>query len=147
MDSYIDHHSWLVNSNLLTDEMKDNVATVAYLLLEEVKDAVTSIDFNDKKVVYNLLVPKQLYDNLMLLEKFNNGDKIGFFESFRLRKFIKVKKSNDETGMGYRLEDIANNFIRSYLNNEWSAEVKLFRENGDEKEDFWVRNLGDQQVN
>ena len=116
MDSYIDHHSWLVNNNLLTDEMKDNVATVAYLLVEDVKDAVTSIDFNGKKVIYNLLLPGQLYDNLMLLEKFNNGEKIGFFESFRLKKFIKVKKSNDETGMGYKLEQIANNFIKGYLN-------------------------------
>ena len=147
MQGYVSHHSWLINAGLFTDEIKDHVAMCGYCLLEEVKDVSTSLDYNDKIVTYHLLVPTKLYDNLMLLEKFEKGENIGLFESIRLKKFIKPKKDNDETGMGYKLQDIGNSFIKAYLSEEWSVNVRLFREGKDEKEDFWLRDDGDQSPN
>lgn len=143
MQSYLGHHHWLVEHNLLTDQMKDNVAMCGYCLIEEVIDVHTSIDFNEKAVNYKLLLPSDLYDNLKLLEKFEKGEKIGFFESLKLRKFIKSKRENDETGMGYKLEEIGDTFIKAYLSKEWSVSVQIYKENRDEKEDFWLRDEGD----
>jgi hypothetical protein len=137
MINYIDHHKWLVNNNILTDQVKDTIAMCGYCLIEDTKDVGTSIDFNNKVVSYRLLVPAKLYDNVMLLDRFNNGEKIGFFESLRLKKFIKAKKQNDETGLGYNIEEIGNRFIRNYLTKEWSVKVKLFKENSHEANNFW----------
>lgn len=144
MEGYVQHHDWLVNNNLFTDQMKDNIAMCGYCLVEDVKDVYTSLDFNNKIVIYKLLLPSNLYDNLMLLDKFESGDNIGFWDSIKLKKFIKSKKANDDTGMGYKLEEIGNKFIRAYLNNEWRVEVKLYKEARDEKENFWIRDEGNQ---
>ena len=141
MQGYLNHHRWLVENNLLTDEMKDNVAMCGYCLVEDTLDVKTSIDFNGKSVTYKLLVPQKLYDNLKLLEKFEKGEDIGFFNSLKLKGFIKEKRENDDTGMGYKLEEIGNAFIKSYLTNEWSVSVELFK---DEKENSWLHNEGDQ---
>ena len=146
MEGYMDHHSWLVGNNLLTDEMKDNIASAGFCLVEGVLDSAATIDFNNKQVDYKILVPVKLYDNLMLLEKFNETGEIGFFESFKLKKFIKAKKEHDETGMGYRLQDIGNQFIKTYLSKEWNVRVELFKE-GNEEKDFWLHSEGDPQVN
>lgn len=121
--NFIDHHSWLVESNLLTDEMKDNVAMGAYCLVEEVVEASTSLDFEDNTVHYKLLLPEYLCKNLRLLQRYENGDDLGFFEARRLKKFLEKKKENDESGFGYKLEDIADKFIKAYLNEKWSAKV------------------------
>ena len=146
MEGYMDHHSWLVGNNLLTDEMKDNIASAGFCLVEGVLDSAATIDFNNKQVDYKILVPVKLYDNLMLLEKFNETGEIGFFESFKLKKFIKAKKEHDETGMGYRLQDIGNQYIKTYLSKEWNVRVELFKE-GNEEKDFWLHSEGDPQVN
>lgn len=143
MVDYIDHHQWLVNNNMLTDQIKDNIAMCGYCLVEEVKDVNTSIDFNSKIVTYRVLVPGKLYNNIKLLERFNNGESIGFFESFRLKKFLKNKKATDESGLGYNLEEIGNKFIRSYLTKDWSVKVSLFKENSDEAKNFWSDSEGD----
>ena len=143
MQGIVGHHEWLVGNNLLTDQMKDNVAMCGYCLVEDVLDVNTSIDFNNRIVTYNLLLPSELHDNLKLLERFEKGEKIGFFSSLRLKKFIKTKKEHDETGMGYKLEEIGNKFIRAYLNKEWHASVKLFKEEGNEEENFWLHNERD----
>lgn len=147
MEGYIGHHEWLVNNNLLTDQMKDNIAMCGYCLIEGILDAHTSIDFENKVVSYKLLLPIELYDNLKLLEKFEKDEKIGFFESRKLKKFIKTKREHDETGMGYRLEEIGNKFVRAYLNDEWSVDIELFKEAKDEKEDFWLHNERDKSLN
>jgi hypothetical protein len=144
---YIDHHKWLISNNMLTDHIKDTIAMAGYCLLEEVKDVSTSIDFNNKKVTYKLLLPKKLYDNMMLLDRFNKGKKISFLESFRLRRFVKSKNKNDETNFGYNLEEVANKFIKNYLTKEWSTEVSLFKENSDEAKNFWLRGDGDRSLN
>ena len=146
MEGYLDHHSWLVSNNLLTDEMKDNVATAGFCLVEGVLDTAATIDFNNKQVIYRILIPVELHENLMLLRQFNETGKIGFFDSFRLKKFIKAKKNHDETGMGYRLDDIGNQFIKAYLGEEWNVQIELFKEN-DEEKDFWLHSEGDPQVN
>ena len=143
MEGYMDHHSWLVDSNLLTDQMKDNIATAAYLLVEGVIDSSTTIDFNEKQVGYKLLLSSDLYDNLKLLERFNNGENIGFFESLRLKKFIQKKKTNDESGMGYKLDQIGTKFVRAYLNNDWNVQVEIFKESKNEGEDYWLYNQED----
>ena len=147
MEGYLDHHQWLVNNNLLTDQMKDNIAMCGYCLVEDTLDVQTYIDFNKSTVVYELLLPPKLHDNLMLLKKFKEGGKIGFFESFRLRKFIKSKKEHDETGMGYELEEIGNKFVRSYLSDNWSVQVKLSKEVGDEEKDLWLHSEGNKSFN
>jgi hypothetical protein len=126
--------------------MKDNIAMAGYCIVEEVRDVETTIDFNAKTITYHLLLPEDLYKNLMLLERFEKGDNIGFWDSRKLKKFLQQKKENDESGMGYRLEDIANKFIKAYLTKEWSANIKLFNMEN-EKEDTWLHNSGDQQVN
>ena len=75
--NFIDHHKWLVESNLFTDEMKDNLAMGAYCLVEEVLEAATFIDFDKHIVHYKLLLPEALANNLELLNKFENGDDLG----------------------------------------------------------------------
>jgi hypothetical protein len=134
---YVDHHKWLVNNNILTDHVKDTIAMGGYCLLEEVKDVKTSIDFNDKIVTYSLLIPDKLYENIELLNRFNSGENIGLFESFRLKKFIKNKKESDEIGLGYNLEEIGNRFIKNYLTKDWSVKISLFKDSGDQAKDFW----------
>lgn len=147
MSNYVDHHQWLVSNNMLTDHIKDNIAMCAYCLVEGVKEANTSIDFNSKSVVYRLLLPGKLYDNIKLLERFNNEEPVGFFESFRLKKFLKNKRGTDDSGLGYNLEEIGNKFIRGYLTKDWSVKVKLFKEDSDEAKDFWLHSEGDQSLN
>ena len=142
MVNYIDHHQWLVSNNMLTDQIKDNIAMGGYCLVEEVKDVNTSIDFNGKLVSYKLLLPDNLYNNLMLLKKFNDGKDLGFFESMRLKKFLKTKKENDESGLGYNLEGIGNRFIKTYLTKEWSVKIDLIKENSDEAKNFWLHSEG-----
>jgi len=147
MEGYMDHHGWLVSNNLLTDQMKDNVAMCGYCLVEGILDVNTSLDFNDKKVTYMLKLPSNLYSNLKLLEKFKNGDNIGFFKTLKLKKFIKIKKKNDESGMGYNLEAIGNKFIKAYLNEEWKVSIELFKEDKNEEKDFWLHNEGNKSSN
>jgi len=146
MENYIDHHKWLISNNLMTDQVKDNIAMCGYCLIEEVKDLNTSIDFESKMVTYDILLPANLYDNLMLIEKFKSGEDIGFFNSIKLKKFLKNKADKDETSMGYDLQAIANKFIKSYLNNEWSVKVNVFKENKNGRQDFWLRIGRDKQT-
>jgi len=146
MVNYIDHHQWLVNNNMLTDQIKDNIAMGGYCLIEGVKDVNTSIDFNDKIVHYSIILPDGLYSDLMLLKKFNSGKDIGFFESIRLKKFLKIKKENDENGLGYNLENIGNRFIRTYLNKEWSVKIDLIKESSDEAKNFWLHSDTDKST-
>lgn len=144
--NFIDHHSWLVESNLLTDEMKDNVAMGAYCLVEEVVEASTSIDFETNTVHYRLLLPEHLCKGLRLLNRYENGNDLGFFEYRRLKKFLEKKKQNDESGFGYKLEEIANRFIRSYLNDKWSAKVDFKSVNDDDgKANLWLHREDNQQ--
>ncbi len=147
MEGYIGHHEWLVNNNLFTDQMKDSVAMCGYCIVEEVIDVRTSLDFNKKLVTYEIVIPDKLYDNLKLLEKFEKGENIGFFKALKLKKFIKTKKENDKTGLGYKLEEIGNRFIKAYLNKEWTVSIKLFKETKNEKEDFWLYNERDKSLN
>ena len=77
---FIDHHKWLVESNLLTEEMKNNVAMLAYCLIEDTIDASTNIDFENKLVTYKLIIGEELFKNLKLLEKYESGEKLGFFK-------------------------------------------------------------------
>lgn len=152
MEQNIDHHSFLVEHNLFTEEMKDNVAMAGYCIVENVKDVGTTIDFNDCVVTYNLLLPGSLYDNLKLLERFEKGESLGFWNSRRLKKFLRnkreIEKTDDTGAIGYKLELIANKFVRAYLNNKWSASVEIFNaDNEDESKDFGIRGAGDQQIN
>ena len=133
----IDQHAWLVNNNLFTDEMKDNIATLGYCIVEDVIEVSTTIDFNSLTVTYNLVVTGDLINNLNLLERYKTKQKVGFFEMRRLRKFLQKKAENDESGMGYELEQIANKFVKGYLNSKWSAKVKLINtKDYDETEDL-----------
>lgn len=152
MEQYIDHHSFLVEHNLFTDEMKDNIAMAGYCIVEEVKDVGTTIDFNDKVIKYNLLLPGKLFKNLKLLERFKKGESIGFWNGRRLKSFLKKKREIEElsdTGtMGYRLEEIANKFVKAYLNSKWSANVEIFNaDDRDESENFRLRCSGDREIN
>ena len=152
MEQFIDHHSFLVEHNLFTDEMKDNVSMAGYCIVERVKDVETVIDFNNCYITYHLLLPGNLYKNLRLLEKFKNGESIGFWNSIKLKKFLRNKREIEEineTGItGYKLEEIANKFVQTYLNDKWSASVEIFNaDNEDENKDFELRGSGDQQIN
>lgn len=144
--NFIDHHSWLVESNLLTDEMKDNVAMGAYCLVEEVLEASTSMDFENNIVNYRLILPEHLCKGLRLLQRYEDGDNLGFFEMRRLKKFLEKKKENDESGFGYKLQDIADMFIKSYLNEKWSAKVEFKSAKDDNgKAHLWLHQQDDKQ--
>jgi hypothetical protein len=145
---YIDHHKWLVENNLLTDEIRDNVAMAAYLIVEEVKDGQTRIDFNESLVRYKLVLPDELYSNIKLLELYEQTKEIGFFDKRKLKKFLLHKKNNDELGLGYRLETIATKFVKSYLSDKWRATVEIVSEKDyDASKDPWLHSQGDTAPN
>ena len=145
---FIDHHKWLVESNLLTEEMKNNVAMLAYCLIEDTTDATTDIDFENKIVSYSVTIPDELYKNLKLLEKYEETKDLGFFEMRRLKAFLLAKKQNDDSGLGYRLEDIANKFIKAYFNDTWNATVTYKSvKNYDGKKDLVLRAQDNQRTN
>ena len=145
---YIDHHQWLVENNLLTDEIRDNIAMAAYLIVEEVKDGQTRIDFNESLVRYKLVLPDNLFNNIKLLERYERTKSIGFFEMQRLKKFLQHKKSNDELGLGYKLELIATKFVKSYLSDKWRATVEIVSEKDyDASKDPWLHSQGDTAPN
>jgi hypothetical protein len=145
---YIDHHKWLVENNLLTDEIRDNVAMAAYLIVEEVKDGQTRIDFNESLVRYKLVLPDTLYSNIKMLEKYQETKEIGFFDGRKLKKFLERKRDNDELGLGYRLETIATKFVKSYLSDKWRATVEIVSEKDyDASKDPWLHSQGDTAPN
>lgn len=134
---FIDQHAWMVNNNLFTDEIKDNIAMVGYCIIEEVVSSSVEIDFNINEVTYSLVLPQTLIDGLNLLNKYKSGAKLGFFETRTLKKFLLKKKENDEGGLGYDLEKIADKFVKGYLNKTWSAKVKIINvKDYNEKEDL-----------
>lgn len=142
--NFIDHHKWLVESNLFTDEMKDNIAMGAYCLVEEVREAATFIDFDNHTVHYRLLIPDALAKGLVLLNRFERGDDLGFFEMRRLKKFLQAKKENDESGFGYKLEEIADRFVKGYLSDKWSAKVEFKSvKDYDGEKDTWLHSKDD----
>jgi hypothetical protein len=127
--------------------MKDDIAMAGYLIVENTIDVYPSIDFNDKIVIYRLILPNDLHDNLKLLNKFKNGDSIGFWKSRRLKKFLEKKRATDDSGMGYDLEHIANSFLKGYLNNNWNAKVEIYKEeNRDEIENSILHSEGNTQT-
>ena len=138
MEQFIDHHTFLVQSGLFTDEMKDNVSMAGYCIIEHVKEVETSIDFNENIVTYNLLLPSELCENIRLLYRFKNKESIGFWNSLKLKKFLKNKRQaeiENENGIaGYELDEIANKFVKNYLNNKWSAKVEIY--NADIKDEI-----------
>jgi len=145
---YLDHHKWLVESNLLTEEMKDNIAMGGYCLIEDTIEAVTSLDFENFTVKYRLVLPDRLCKNLQLLRKYKENRSIGFFEMRKLKKFILSKKNNDDTGMGYDLDKIANSFVKAYLNNKWSAKVDYINANNyDGSKNLWLYSESDLESN
>jgi hypothetical protein len=145
---FIDHHKWLVENNLLTDEIRDNIAMAAYLIVEEVKDGQTRIDFNESLVRYKLVLPDTLYSNIKLLERYEQTKDVGFFEARRLKKFLEHKRENDELGLGYRLETIATKFVKSYLSDKWRATVEIVSEKDyDASKDPWLHSQGDSAPN
>lgn len=146
--NYVNHHKWLVDNNLLTDEMKDNVAMVAYCLIEDVTDSATFIDFDSNTVYYRLLLPEKLVKNLKLLSRYEAGDELGFFEMRKLKKFLQNKKENDESGFGYDLETIANSFLKSYLSEKWRAKIEYKSVNDyDGEKDLWLHNMDYSEFN
>lgn len=145
---FIDHHKWLVENNLLTDEIRDNVAMAAFCIVEDVVDARTKMDFNESVVHYKLILTEQLYNNIKLLERYEETKDIGFFEMRRLKKFLATKKENDELGLGYKLELIANKFVKSYLSNKWRATVEIVsKKDYDASKDPWLHSQGDSVPN
>lgn len=152
MEQYINHHSFLVENNLFTEEMKDNVAMAGYCIVEGVKDVSTVIDFNANTVSYQLLLPGKLYNNLKLLERFESGESIGIIGSIKLKMFLRKKRKLETAdGMGivgYDLNKIADTFLKKYLNNKWRASVEILNaDNKDESKNFGIRVAGDQQIN
>lgn len=146
--NFIDHHKWLVENNILTDEIKDMVAMAAYAIVENVIEAQTKMDFNEFIVNYKLVLDDTLYDNIMLLQRYEKTKDIGFFEMRRLKKFLQHKKENDEMNMGYRLEDIANKFVKSYLTDKWRATIVIVSEKDyDASKDPWLHSQGDSAPN
>lgn len=144
---FLDHHKWLVENNLLTEEMKNNVGMLAYCLVEDTIDASTQIDFDNKRVSYKLIISDDLYSNLKLLTEYKDKKDLGFFQMRRLKKFLLKKKENDESGLGYELEDIANKFIKAYFNKEWSAKVEFKSiKDYDGKKDLWLHEKDNQQT-
>jgi hypothetical protein len=74
--------------------------------------------------------------------------RLGFFEMRRLKNFLQTKKENDELGMGYKLEDIANKFVKSYLSDKWSAKLEVISEKDyDASKDPWLHSQGDSAPN
>jgi hypothetical protein len=139
---FINHHKWLVDSNLLTDEMKDNVAMVALCLVEDVLDSATFMDFENNIVHYRILLEQDLAKNLDILKRYEDGEDLGFFEMRRLKKFLLKKQQNDESGLGYDLEKIANSFLKSYLNDKWQAKVEFKSvKDYDGKKDLWLHKM------
>lgn len=152
MEQYIDHHSFLVEHNLFTEEMKDNVAMAGYCVVEGVKDVATAIDFNTNTVKYYLLLPGKLYNNLKLLERFESGKDIGLWGAIKLKMFLRKKRKIETTDgvgiVGYKLDKIANDFLKNYLNDKWRASVEIFNaDDKDESKDFRIRGAGDQPIN
>lgn len=146
--NFIDHHKWLVENNILTDEIRNNVALAAYLIVENVKDAQTKMDFNENVVNYKLVLEDGLFNNISLLQRYEKTKNIGFFEMRKLKKFLEIKKQNDEMGMGYHLEDIANKFVKSYLTDKWRATVTIVSEKDyDASKDPWLYSQGDSAPN
>lgn len=146
--NFVDHHNWLVESGLLTEEMKNNIAMLSFCLIEDTIDASTNIDFENKTVSYKVIISNDLYKNLKLLEEYKNNDKLGFFDMRRLRSFLVKKRQTDESGLGYELDEIANRFIKAYLNKEWTTTVEyrsLKDYNG--KEDLWLHGTNNQPLN
>jgi hypothetical protein len=145
---YVDHHKWLVENNLLTDEIRDNIAMAAYLIIEEVKDAQTRIDFNDAVVHYKLVLSDDLFNNIKLLERYEKTKNVGFFEMRKLKKFLENKKKTDELGLGYKLENIATKFVKNYLSDKWRATVEIVSEKKyDASKDPWLYSQGDTAPN
>ena len=146
--NFVDHHSWLVDSNLVTEEMKNNIGMLAYCLIEDTIEASTDINFEKKLVNYRLIIPHKLFEDLQMLKKYEDTGKLGFFEMRRLRAFLVKKRQNDESGLGYKLDDIANKFIKAYFNNSWNATVEFKSIKGyDSKKDIWLHSASDQQSN
>jgi hypothetical protein len=146
--NFVDHHKWLVENNLLTDEIKDNVAMAAYCIVENVENAFTRMDFNNNTVHYLIVLPEQLFNNIKLLERYEATKNIGFFEMRKLKKFLELKKETDELGMGYRLQDIANKFVKSYLSDKWRATVNIVSaKDYDASKDPWLHSQGDSAPN
>lgn len=152
MEKYVDHHSFLVEHNMFTEEMKDNVAMAGYCVVEGVKDVSTVIDFNANTVAYQLLLPSELYNSLRLLEKFKKGESIGLWGYIKLKMFLRKKRkieSADGDGIvGYNLEKIADTFLKKYLSDKWRASVEILNaDNKDESKNFGIRGAGDQPIN
>jgi hypothetical protein len=146
--NFIDHHKWLVDNNLLTDEIRDNVAMAAYCIVEDVKNAFTRMDFNENVVHYKIILTDELFSNIQLLQRYEATKRLGFFEMRRLKNFLQTKKENDELGMGYKLEDIANKFVKSYLSDKWSAKLEVISEKDyDASKDPWLHSQGDSAPN
>jgi hypothetical protein len=146
--NFIDHHKWLVDNNLLTDEIRDNVAMAAYCIVEDVKNAFTRMDFNENVVHYKIVLTDELFSNIQLLQRYEATKRLGFFEMRRLKNFLQTKKENDELGMGYKLEDIANKFVKSYLSDKWSAKLEVISEKDyDASKDPWLHSQGDSAPN
>jgi hypothetical protein len=70
--NFIDHHKWLVDNNLLTDEIRDNVAMAAYCIVEDVKNAFTRMDFNENVVHYKIVLTDELFSNIQLLQRYES---------------------------------------------------------------------------
>lgn len=144
---FVDHHNWLVESNLLTEDMKNNIGMLSYCLIEDTIDASTDIDIENKTVLYRIILPDDLCKNLKLLEEYKNNGKLGFFDMRKLKSFLLKKKQNDESGLGYELDEIANKFIKNYLSKEWRAKVQYKSlKDYDGKEDLWLHATSNKQT-
>ena len=145
---FVDHHNWLVESNLLTEDMKNNIAMLSFCLIEDTVDASTNIDFENKTVLYKVIITEDLCKNLKLLEEYKDKGKLGFFDMRKLRNFLVKKRQNDESGLGYELDEIANRFIKAYLNKEWTATVEYrSMKEYDGKKDIWLHGTNNQPLN
>ena len=107
---------WLIDHNLFTDEMKNNLYVYGSLVNLRVEAVHVVIDSENSTIHYKLYAPKSLLKDVDNFNKWRHSDRL--FDLWRLQRLLKRERQLD-------FQAILNNFVRDLCGKRWKVTVKL----------------------
>ena len=116
LESYVNHHRWLINNGLANPEIQDNLYMYGILSHPEAKEVDVILDISKKRIDYVLFFEPRMIN---ILDKFKAlSSKSSLWSTFCLWRLLKKYGNLD-------LKSPLSRMIRDYCGPLWSISVEV----------------------
>jgi len=116
LEEYIDQRRWLMNNNLVTEDVQNELFLFGSIVHKDVQAVELQVDAEKKVVAYTIYIDKFLLKKIAKYESLLKSDSL--WNLWRLKRMLKREGSLD-------FKQILNSFVRDFCGTKWCATVKI----------------------